>query len=900
MIGTIIFNLIIAPLEYLFELVFSVAYRFFDNPIIILVALSIVVNLFALPLYKRADAIQEEENAKQAKMAPWVNHIKKTFKGDERYMMLTAYYRTQNYKTLHSLRGSFSILLQIPFFIAAYHFLSNLSVLKTMSFWVFTNLGEPDALLHIGSFNINVLPIIMTLINVGSAYIYLKGATTSQKIQTYFLAAAFLVLLYKSPSGLVIYWTCNQIFSLLKNVFMKLVKNDKVLGICVSVIGIVVFLAVLLSGHANSKKKLLFIILILICCQIPLVSALLKNKKGKKAEKPFRAVPARVFFLTSLTVTILLGVIIPLSVISSSPAEFVSEINTPLSIVVNNVSIMAGIFIVWCGIFYYLGKPKTKTVYAYIMFAILGVSVADFFFFSKGLGTMSDSLVYDNAFSFSLKQKLFNLAIVILAIVICLLIMKFFKRFMTYIALVLLVASIGLTITNTTATAKVLETIEVEDDGKIAPEDAEPLFNLSTKGKNVIILMMDRAISSYVPEMFRERTELKEQFSGFVYYPNTMSFGPVTNIAIPALFGGYEYTPSAMNSRPNETLKDKHNEALTLMPKLFGSSGYEVTVLDPAYANYDNNSDLSLYDGLENVKAMKTISKYKCIGTENIHKATAKIQNRNFFYYSFMKAVPLFLQNTVYDKGNYYSLSDNLYTSEVFTDNYAVLELLSTLTNITDEDKNTVLMMDNETTHSYTTLTSDYAPGAIYKGSIVDYFKSYDFNGYKIGIDTETRVMSYQVNMAAFLKLGEWFDYLKENGVWDNTRIIIAADHGYVFGDMMTDDGLDIERFNPTLMVKDFNSDGEFKTSDEFMTNADVPTIAMSGLIDSPINPATGKPVNSAAKNSELLVTTSSRWHIIEDHVPGYVFNTTGGQWWEMSGSSIFDSSSWHFVAVGN
>ena len=549
MLGTIIFNLIIAPLEYLFELVFSVAYRFFDNPIIILIALSIVVNLFALPLYKRADAIQEEENEKQAKMAPWVNHIKKTFKGDERYMMLTAYYRLENYKTLHSLRGSFSILLQIPFFIAAYHFLSNLDILKTMSFWVFTNLGEPDALLHIGSFNINVLPIIMTLINVGSAYIYLKGASISQKIQTYVLAAAFLVLLYTSPSGLVIYWTCNQIFSLLKNVFMKLVKNDKVLGICISIIGLVVFFAILLSGHATSKKKLLFIIILLICCQIPLIVALFKNKKRKISEKSFKPVPARVFFITAFTVTILLGVIIPLSVISSSPAEFVSEINTPLSIVVNNVSIMAGIFIVWCGIFYYLGKPKTKTVYAYIMFAILGVSVADFFFFSKGLGTMSDSLVYDNAFSFSLKQKLFNLVIVVLAIVVCLLIMKFFKRFMTYIALVLLVASIGLTITNTTATAKVLETIEVEDDGKIAPEDAEPLFNLSTKGKNVIILMMDRAISSYVPEMFRERTELKEQFSGFVYYPNTMSFGPVTNIAIPALFGGYEYTPTEINTR---------------------------------------------------------------------------------------------------------------------------------------------------------------------------------------------------------------------------------------------------------------------------------------------------------------------------------------------------------------
>jgi membrane protein insertase Oxa1/YidC/SpoIIIJ len=31
------------------------------------------------------------------------------------------------------------------------------------------------------------------------------------------MALIFLVLLYNSPSGLVLYWTCNNIFSLGKN-----------------------------------------------------------------------------------------------------------------------------------------------------------------------------------------------------------------------------------------------------------------------------------------------------------------------------------------------------------------------------------------------------------------------------------------------------------------------------------------------------------------------------------------------------------------------------------------------------------------------------------------------------------------------------------------------------------
>ena len=120
MIGTILYNLAIKPLETLFEFIYSLMNRFFGAPIVCLVSLSLAVNLLCLPLYKRADAIREEEHKKQLRLARWTDHIKKTFKGDERYMMLTTYYRQNNYKTIHTLKSSVSLVLQIPFFTAAY------------------------------------------------------------------------------------------------------------------------------------------------------------------------------------------------------------------------------------------------------------------------------------------------------------------------------------------------------------------------------------------------------------------------------------------------------------------------------------------------------------------------------------------------------------------------------------------------------------------------------------------------------------------------------------------------------------------------------------------------------------------------------------------------------------
>ena len=123
-IVSILFLLIIRPLELFFEVVFSFANRIVQNPGLSIIFLSLSMNFLVLPLYRRADQMQEEERDISAKLAPVIAHIKKTFKGDQRFMMLQTYYRQNNYKPSYALRGSLSLLLQIPFFIAAYRFLS--------------------------------------------------------------------------------------------------------------------------------------------------------------------------------------------------------------------------------------------------------------------------------------------------------------------------------------------------------------------------------------------------------------------------------------------------------------------------------------------------------------------------------------------------------------------------------------------------------------------------------------------------------------------------------------------------------------------------------------------------------------------------------------------------------
>ena len=209
-----LYQLLIGPLELLFDILYALSFRILANEGLSIIVLSLGMNFLVLPLYRQADAMQAEERELEQRLQPWVKHIKKTFSGEERFMMLQTYYRQNNYKPAYALKGSLSLLLEIPFFIAAYRFLSGLQMLQGVSFGPIRDLGAPDGLL----FGVNLLPILMTAFNFVSGAIYTRGMPLKSKLQLYGMALIFLFFLYDSPAGLVFYWTLNNVFSLVKNI----------------------------------------------------------------------------------------------------------------------------------------------------------------------------------------------------------------------------------------------------------------------------------------------------------------------------------------------------------------------------------------------------------------------------------------------------------------------------------------------------------------------------------------------------------------------------------------------------------------------------------------------------------------------------------------------------------
>ncbi len=916
----ILYTIFIMPLQLAFETLYMLTNSVINNPGLSIVTLSLMMNFLVLPLYMRADAMQEHERDMENKLRRGVNHIKKTFKGNEKSMMLSTYYKQNGYKPTDVFKGSISLFLEIPFFISAYMFLSNLELIKGVEFWFISDLGAPDGLITIGGLTINLLPFVMTGINLISCILFTKGMPAKTKVQLYGMAIFFLVFLYSSPAGLVFYWTLNNIFALVKTIFYKLKHPKQVLCILFAIAGAALAIYAQTYLPIEHPKACVVLTVAGIGCIVPSIVLVVKTIRGSKHKhlhqkpKQSKLVPnTKSFVAGTVFLTVLIGFLIPSAVIASSAEEFVNLVNysNPLWFVISSTCLAIGTFIVWFGVFYWLCKPRGRAIFEIGVWIFAFIAVIDYMFFGTNLGTLSSSLQYENGMVFSSEDLLINL-VCVLAIALAIIVLARFKIPRKLIPRVLAIAAIA--VIGMGAFNVVQINAQTQGLAQKADEIAEsnPHFSLSKNGKNVVVIMLDRALGDFVPNIMEEKPELKEVYSGFTYYANVISYGGYTNIGTPPLYGGYEYTPEEMNKRSSELLKDKQNEALKVMPVIFDNNNYHSTVIDPTYANYDWIPDISIYDEYPNIDAYTTNGVFD--QSDSVAQNN-QLNKRNFFCFGITKSMPLFAQETFYNKGAYNSSSDSEKTlgqkysddglkakgtNEKFLKAYNVLNNMNTMTSIDDGSTNTFMMMSNDTTHEPNLLQlpdyelSENVDNTGYEKVYADENYQEMSQGQKNYIDTH-----YHSIMAALKKIGDWINYLKENEVYDNTKIILVSDHGRDIEknkELIEEDKdgqkVDYELFYPLLMVKDFGSTG-FSVDETFMTNADVPTLAFEDLISNPINPSTGKQINNAEKTAHSQhVFGSEKWSIESNNGTTFL---PDGRWFSVS-DDMRDKNNWQQI----
>ena len=892
----ILYTVIIYPLVGIIEFVFQVGYKIFERNGLAIIGVSLAVTFLCLPLYLVAEKWQLVELQTIKRLKPKINKIKAVFKGDEQYMILSVFYRQNHYHPLYGLRSSLSLLIQIPFFIAAYTYLSNMESLKGSSFYFIRNLGLPDGLLTINGLSINILPIMMTLINCTAGAIYTRNLYTKDRVQIYLTAVVFLVLLYNSPSGLVLYWTMNNIFSLIKNIFALFKKPIRALYItmCAFVLFLDIFL--IFFHHGDLYKRALMIAITLFIPVLPLIIKLYKKLldtllKPLDTDQRGKTI---LFVLALCVLCLLLGFVTPSYVINSSPQEFayIESVDSPFYFLFRSFIQALGLVIFWPLCIYPLFGKNVKTTFVLAAVFLCGAALINTFVFSGKYGEFTGLLNFVDASTIKPSNKyiLFNLLAMlgICAVVVFLISIQKTKILISF-SIIILCSLLGISAVHGVNIKKEFDryTAIRNLSGGAEAKLTNPIYHLSKDGKNVIVIMLDRAVNGFVPEIFSESPELYEQFSGFTWYPNTLSFNSYTLMGSPPLFGGYEYTPEAINSRPGEPLVKKHNEALLLMPVIFSENNFSVTVSDPPWANYSWVPDISIYADYPDIKIKNTIQNYLGVwlSKNNFSKdfrLKSKLLIRNFLWFSLFKSSPVALRYVVYNNGSYWNTDAMINDFTLTIGNYAALDLLPLLTDTAASEKNAFLLITNELPHEPVFLQApDYVP---------------EINVTNRGNSKYADIINYPVNAAALKLLGKWFNFLKENGVYNNTRIIITSDHGAdIDTGLFKKNELPFkrERINPLLLIKDFDDDFPLKTDKAFMTNADVPSIAFSGIVENPVNPFTGNPVSANAKQGVLKITTSHQWKPNAHNAN--TFKITPNEWYAVH-SDIFNAENWQKV----
>ena len=816
-----LYQIVIYPIQLFIEIIYITLYHALEHVAgrsgYAIIGVSLAVSFLTLPMYVKAEKLQDIQRNILKKMEKKLESIKRNFSGDKKYMLISAYYRKNSYHPLMVLRSSLSLFIMIPFFMAAYIFLSEPRLLSGESFFFLTDLSKQDQLINLFGLKLNLLPILMTIINIWASYVYTEKLSKSEKFQLYITAIVFLFLLYTSPSGLVFYWTCNNIFSLFKNIWMKYnFKIDFNIG----------FISNIFDKLENLKFNTD------IC-----------------------------FILSMVLLWLISGILLPFNMASSSPLEFCGICGeTSIWKVLSYPAFQSfGIFVFWGILIFYLADKKLRNLFTLISVSTIILTIIDIYRHSSSGISQSFRL---RPAELAMPILISYFLIVVFYVLSCFAIYKIFekgksKAINAILSILLLACVINIFVGSYKINNGFLRYNKIVLEEKKSSIDNK-IFKYTKTGKNVLVIFLDKAVNSFFPIVLEQDNELKKSFEGFVYYPNTATFYCHTILGVPPIFGGYEYTPNEMNKRKEIKMKDKHNESLLVLPSIFKKENAYVSFTDAPLKNYEWISNNRLF-------TEKGINAYNLIGTFTQDFLKNKMDmdmpefrpsgllKHDFLLYSFMQISPDSINIRFYNKGKYlnsiYILIKQMIPGEniALFDSYAELLSLSKVSDFNSKDDLSLNIICNDLTHEPSLLQF---PKYTIEKNIDNIGKNF--------VGNEETFKHYHVNASALYRLADYFNELKKNGVYDNTKIIIVSDHGAPIKTYAADLEM-VTYFNPLLIVKDFNSKGNYTIDDSLMTTADIPYIATKDVIKNPVNPFTGKSISEFDKSNGIDIFVGNK-----------------------------------------
>lgn len=187
-----------------------------------IIILTAIVRILLWPVTHKANMAMKRMQLYK----PEMDAIRSQYKDDSQTMnmkMMELYKK----EGINPMRGCLPLFLQLPIFMALYFSLDAAVELRHVAFWWAADLSQPDTVFTLFGLPINPLVIVMTGLMLFQQRLMPAAGDPMQQKMMMIMPIVMLFILYNLPSGLTLYWTVSQIFSILQMLLtQKLAGNN--------------------------------------------------------------------------------------------------------------------------------------------------------------------------------------------------------------------------------------------------------------------------------------------------------------------------------------------------------------------------------------------------------------------------------------------------------------------------------------------------------------------------------------------------------------------------------------------------------------------------------------------------------------------------------------------------
>ena len=211
----------IVPLSKLLLSALVLLHGFIPNYGIAIILLSVLTKLIFHPLSHSSLRTMKVMH----RLQPQIDAMREKYKDDPTKLNQSMMGLYKEHK-VNPLGGCLPMLLQLPVFLALYQVLLYAVELRAAGFVGYiSDLSAPDVLTRLGGFPVHLMPILMT----GSTYLLQSQTPVApqQKMMMYIMPAMMLYIMYGLPSGVILYWTVNNLVSALQQYIVNVSEDRK-------------------------------------------------------------------------------------------------------------------------------------------------------------------------------------------------------------------------------------------------------------------------------------------------------------------------------------------------------------------------------------------------------------------------------------------------------------------------------------------------------------------------------------------------------------------------------------------------------------------------------------------------------------------------------------------------